>query len=234
MKYKFLISAFIIFLSIYFLPFTPVAHAQVPSNTRIACDEVSETEFNSLRPYQANIRCSSQVDKYATFCGNDLTLKDTIIEKYFGLGDCETAGGKVTCKYTETVSKPITIDLSGAELPIMGRTQDDVINSQNLDETLTDADKMSNYVSWYLNGTTSKAEYPFSVEVADYAGPINKLLPQEVAQQLRAQTVSAAKDTRHDQIVGCTYGIEIPLLGKELGESPVLATTKVWFHFFPK
>jgi hypothetical protein len=216
----FLFFSLFVLCTLSFVLLPKGAVAQIPSDTKIACDEISETEFHSLRPYQANIKCSSQMDKYATFCGNDLTLKDTITESYPGSGDCTTAGGKVTCKYTATVSKPITIDLGGAELPIMGRTQDDVINSQNLDETLSDADKINNYVSWYLNGTNSKAEYPFSVKVADYAGPINKLLPQEVAQQQRAQTVNAAKDTRHDQIVGCTYGIEIPLLGKELGGIP--------------
>jgi len=42
----------------------------------------------------------------------------------------------------------------------MGNTED-VINSQNRDsETLNDAAKVNGYVSWYLNGTVNRAEYP--------------------------------------------------------------------------
>jgi len=232
MNYKFLISAVIVSLAAYFSPFTPVAHAQIPQNTIIACDKVSETEFHSLRPYQTNTKCTSQVDKYATFCGNDLTLKDTVTVNYPGderylTRPCTTVGNKVTCNYSVHVGvspkKTITINLDGAELPIVGRTQDDVINSQNPTETLTAADKVNNYVSWYLNGTTSKAEYPFSMEVVDYSGPINKLLPQEVAQQQRAKTVKNVTehtDIRHDQVVACVYGKEFPLTHNVVGGFP--------------
>ncbi len=106
----------------------------------------------------------------------------------------------------------------------MGNTED-VINSQNpidvnsgINETLNDADKINNYVSWYLNGTLNRAEYPFlSLEniskVVDYSGPINKLLPQDVQFEKRAETVAQAKVTRHDQVVGCSLDISPNIFG---------------------
>jgi hypothetical protein len=81
---------------------------------------------------------------------------------------------------------------------------------------------MNGYVSWYLNGTLNKAEYPFldkstesSEKIVDYSGPINKLLPQDVLFSERASTVRAATEdkTRHDQVVGCSLNIEANVLG---------------------
>jgi hypothetical protein len=256
-----------------------------------------ENEYHSLRPYQAS-PCNTIIGPTAQFCGNNLTFHDTINETYPGKGNCTESGDKVTCTYDEKIDKPLTIDLSNANLPFMGNTGDDkeVINSQNrASESLSAADKVNQYVSWYLNGVNYRAEYPFpdvsdncvgestqragiclnkslglcaypnsvpllpdipdpllipdgtapcggiksccvtinplaeKVDMTDrdklinYSGPLNKLLPQEVQQQARAQTVAdaalsryAGEDIRHDQIVACTYGFEIPLIGKTI------------------
>jgi len=90
-------------------------------------------------------------------------------------GDCEDSADGVTerCSFTITSSKTVSVELSNAEFPIMGYTepsQDNlnesdpkVINSINPEEeTLDDATKMNEYVSWYLNGVNGRAEYPYN------------------------------------------------------------------------
>jgi len=259
----------------------------------VPCDQVRpsvwppsawfDTEFHSLRPYQKS-PCNAAVSDTASFCGDSLTFTDNIEKVFPSWESCySTSPGNVRCDYSLDRNATVKINLSGAELPIMGNTED-VINSQNRDsETLNDAAKVNEYVSWYLNGVVNRAEYPLldvrpdcigdshvagicsntlagicinpdtllpipeiakpdgrstcggnkvccvtlnplaeRVDILDrdklvnYSGPLNKLLPQEVQQQQRAQTVTDAKVTRHDQIVGCTYGINIPLLGQLL------------------
>lgn len=190
-----------------------IVHAQVPSNTKISCENTDPDEFHSLRPYQANTECTSQTAKEATFCGNSLTLKETITKTYpGGGGNCTTKGNKVYCTYNASVpSHSISIDLGSAELPFMGNTED-VVNYKNTTDTptLTDADKMNDYVSWYLGGVTNKKEYPEKTDeksVVNYSGPLAKLLPLEIQYASRSSQVNQAKKTRHDQIVVCNEKI---------------------------
>jgi hypothetical protein len=224
---------FLIFCSIFcFAFFSENIHAQIPANTQIACDDnsiiyvrdaqgnmipIRQDEFHSLRPYQANVQCTAQTADLATYCGNDLTIKETITKTYSGGNEpgCTTAGDTVTCNYNVTVpTHTITIDLSDADFPFMGNTgndtntgeKSDVINSQNeidanvgleASEALTDAAKVNNYVGWYLNGTVNHAEYPLvSLEniakLIDYSGPINKLLSQDSQFLKRTQTIENA------------------------------------------
>jgi hypothetical protein len=80
--------------------------------------------------------------------------------------------GTETCSFTVSFNKNFAVDVSGAELPIMGYTEPSVgkensgnpkvTNSINptLDETLSNNDKVNEYVSWYLNGVVNRAEYP--------------------------------------------------------------------------
>lgn len=200
------------FLVIFLLSFvffnikTSTVNAQVGSG--VACDEVLPTEFHSLRPYQANTQCVSNVSEYATYCGTDLTLTNTINVYYPGTpGNCTTKNGKIYCTYNIDVKKDITINLSGAELPIMGNTED-VINSQNSDESLDNAQKMNEYVSWYLNGATNRAEYgnvnDTDQNFVNYSGPLKKLMPQVIQQAKQIEMIESAKETQHDKIVVCT------------------------------
>jgi hypothetical protein len=182
-----------------------------------ACTDTNNPEFHSLRPYPAD-PCQSSVDNYAKFCGNDLTLHETITETYPGDGSCTTANGTITCTYQKTIDEPITIDLSIASLPIMGNTED-VINSKNASEsaeTLDDAAKVNNYVSWYLNGVNYRAEYGNTKTDADslinFSGPIQKLLPTIILDAQRIQTFNNAKDTNHNQIVVCGKS-DVPIVG---------------------
>lgn len=190
--------------------------AQIPS-IFAECNETRPREYHSLRPYQANASCSTYDTNFATFCGNDLTIGDTIEVKYPGTSalSCITSGNSVFCDYSVKVDKTVTIDLSDADLPIMGNTGDDdeVINYENRkdNDTFTDAFKMSEYVSWYLNGATNSKEYYNKTD--DYSsvnssGVIEKLLPRQIQEYTRVKTIENAKITRHNQVVVCS------LLGK--------------------
>lgn len=172
----------------------------IPSPTPIPCGETGNPEFHSLRPYQAS-PCETTVAPLAKFCGNDLTLQDSITvyypgsENYLSDPGCVTTGNTVNCTYTVPVSKPITINLSGANLPFMGNTED-VINSQSPTDSLTDADKMNGYVSWYLNGVMNRAENGDSentaTNAANFSGPLNKLLPGAILDAQRIQSIANA------------------------------------------
>jgi len=206
----------IILASAFFIsPHKVFALAQsgpIPSPTPIPCDDPGRNpEFHSLRPYQAS-PCIVKPDNYAKFCGNDLTLHDTVTvyypgsENYLTGSGCVTAGNKVNCTYTIPVTKPVAIDLSGATLPFMGNTED-VLNSQSSTDSLSPADKMNGYVSWYLNGVENRAENGDSqntdANVVNFSGPLNKLLPGAIADAQRINSISAAKVTNHNQIVVC-------------------------------
>jgi len=182
-------------------------------NPPVPCDEVRpdllhplQNEFQSLRPYQASPTCLSETSSYASFCGNDLTIKDTITVNYGdGGGSCQTVGNKITCNYVIPVNKTITMNLSGATLPIMGNTES-VVNYKNKEDSINDAAKLSEYVSWYLGGVTNKKEYPDKNDgysIVNFSGPIAKLVPQEIQNYERFKQVDQAKATRHDQVVVC-------------------------------
>lgn len=125
----------------------------------------TNSEFHSLRPYQTS-PCNAAMSDAALFCGDTLTFNDNIDETFDPpypyppyAGCTEISPGNVRCNYSDDRNANVNIDLSGADLPIMGNTED-VINSQNRDsETLNDAAKVNGYVSWYLNGTVNRAEY---------------------------------------------------------------------------
>jgi hypothetical protein len=87
-------------------------------------------------------------------------------------GDCVRDWNTFTerCSFTISGSRSFSVDLEGAEFPIMGYTEPSVgyegdepkvINSiYRGEETITFRQRMNEYVSWYLNGVTGKAEYP--------------------------------------------------------------------------
>lgn len=210
-KYKIFLSLlnFILIFSFFTVP----VRAQVP-NPPVGCSEIDSPEFHSLRPYQKS-PCNSQTSDLASFCGNNLTLKETV-EKTYVPGDpnCELVDDKIKCTYKISVNKTITIDLSNASLPIMGNTEL-VTNYEGKADQLTDAQKVNEYVSWYLNGVTNKAEYTFLDsekkedldKIINFSGPLKKLLPEKIQREARVDTIKSAKETRHDQIVGCVYNL---------------------------
>lgn len=215
------ILGFVIFLTTFYILHTTYVYAQ-------ECTNVSNSEFHSLRPYPGK-PCLDAISETATFCGDSLTITDNIPQTYSpGVDNCVPIpnSSKVRCTYSVKKSRDITIGLSEAELPIMGNTED-VFNSQNpiisdseenKKRNISPEERVNNYVSWYLNGIFNRAEYspislanpnasPAPPSIVDFSGPINKLLPQEVAFRSRINTVEQAGKTRHNQIVGCTYSV---------------------------
>ncbi len=197
-----------------------------PPPINLICNQTKSTEYHSLRPYPAS-PCVTYATNLATFCGNNLTVKDTIEVQYPAqstdeIADiCTTTGNKIYCDYTVEVDKRISIDLGGADLPIMGNTGDEgeVINYQNTTETFSDADKVNEYVSWYLEGVTNKKEYPDKTDsesMVNYSGLIAKITPKQIQESERVKTVENAvgknlssdqkdvEQNRHDQVVLCT------------------------------
>ena len=206
----------------------------------VACDSDSGSgqEYHSLRPYQKS-PCNQSKDSLAAFCGNELSVNKTLTgTAYPGDPNCtDIGGGQISCHFKKTSPETITtiaVKLENAYFPIMGNTETGVNanNDKDPDDGFTDADKVNEYVSWYLNGVPYKKEYPenFSIE---FAGPIAKLYPQELQLEERVKTIErgdtkdddldqsgkALTQDRHNQVVVCTKEIEIPILGIKIGSA---------------
>lgn len=150
----------------------------------VPCYETREPEFHSLRPYQAS-PCNQSISDIALFCGNDILIPDNITITPSGSSysssvgtltvtgpictgsscTCEPSADGATerCEFLiQGIEKDIAIDVSGSFLPIMGNTEL-VTNSQSQPnpEGLTEAQKVNEYVSWYLNGVNDRAEYNY-------------------------------------------------------------------------
>lgn len=217
----------ILFLTL--LAFPKLVSAQIPPPT-VSCSDTDNPEFNSLRPYQAS-PCNPNMSQTAGYCGNRLVITDQVGASSplspRTAPNCEPLGNNnYRCSYRVHKVTSFLVSLNDVTLPILGNTED-VANSQTSAETIDDAVKTNEYVSWYLNGVIGRAEYPsISMDkeqdvrkLVDFSGPLLKLLPQEKLNDYRANTVKQAVRSktqnagiRHDQIIGCTY--EIAGLGK--------------------
>lgn len=193
-------------------------YAQIPEFYG-SCDEELD-EYHSLRPYRAKPSCNPDVSEEKLYCGNDLIVKKTFkVTLPADTLNCDRhPDGSLTCPFEFSGSTRVSVDLVDAELPIMGNTQL-VTNSQEQAEVLDDAEKVNEYVSWYLNGVNNRAEYKFLnidspeeiSKLVNFSGPLNKLLPWEVQMRARLDTVDQAGDTRHNQLVACTVlGVPVP------------------------
>lgn len=202
-------SFFSFLFAFLFLIFTSNSLAQVPP-PYVPCEDTDSPEFHSLRPYQAS-PCGEPpgkepTEELALFCGNDLVVKDSITRSKSDAYKCEDIGNnQERCYFSTENTTTIAIDLSDADLPIAGYTED---------EELEDGDKVNDYVSWYLQGTAKNAQGepadPDTEEgrrkIIDFSGPIQKLLSWTSLNEGRSETVERAGKDRHDQIVGCTTG----------------------------
>jgi len=209
--------------------FTPVT---------IDCNATKEPNYHPLRPYPGN-PCDpliarsipeapvSPEKKFNTFaCGTSLT--PSAIERFDPYGKngayenlplvegyahtvCEPregtpefdaiarSGGTVTCWRTSAFD--ITVDLSHANVGILGNTQDN---------SLTDAQKVNEYLSWYLTGTPQIGDQiplnknkPADIDqLINFSGPLRKLLPFD-AQTTLKETLSGTNDKEvHNYIAG--------------------------------
>lgn len=235
-------------LGFYLFVFKLPSFAQIPE-PHVPCGAIEDPEFQSLRPYQAS-PCYPDIYHWSIACGNDIIPIDEIEVTPSDAEACvSNPDGSQYCKFKEDREVTINLAFPDAELPIVGNTQL-VPNSQNKGvpapyPLLDDAQKTNEYVSWYLNGTSYRAEdEPLSYEkalklfdtnqltpeshskVVDYSGPLQKLLPFYLQLKKRVDTIEIAKsEQRHNQIVACTFGKSINVFGiiniGELGGIPI-------------
>lgn len=236
-KLVYLFFLLLVFGSLFLGVKVSKAQAPVPPPGNIPCTDTEDPEFNSLRPYQAS-PCGDAPK--ATWCGNRIFLYETYKEKRSPGGYVEESIEEPS--HNATIKKTYVIELSDLELPIEGNTEL-TKNSSNDADQIDDAQKMNEYVSWYLNGVNNRAEnFPLTGEdeedarkIIDFSGPINKLLSLDSLTRKRIESVeSVSKKTnyvnedtgtnvseteRHDQIVGCTIaGIPVPCYGGFLSQ----------------
>lgn len=197
---------------IYITKASPVIAQEypVPSPT-VPCDATRFPEHNSLRPYQAS-PCYQEKDDIALFCGNSLFLPFPVESSYgdSSMQSCDPpSGNSVRCYFEKLVEVDnLDILMTGVKLPIMGYTEDGIVNSTKQADTIDDKDKVNQYVSWYLNGVTGRAEYlPLEMDtteeederklldederkVIELSGPLKKLLPWDIQILKRTQTIA--------------------------------------------
>jgi hypothetical protein len=202
-----------------------------------------DPEFHSLRPYPAN-PCDKQASDTTLLCSNDLVVVKSTSPGANGNCSPPNADGSYTCTYTDVAERVnVSIDLAGAELPIMGNTEDvpnGTWTSPNTNAPNMSVDqRMNGYVSWYLNGVVDRAEEDFSAYdpkyLVNYSGPLNKLLPfigQQVSKiagvkntastpaKIAANPSIADPSLRHNAVVGCDYDtLALPCYVKDVSAS---------------
>lgn len=136
------------FLCVIFLFFTPLFIFPPASYSQNFQDD-----YHSLRPYPFEPLHPDVTGVIQ--CGNTVYAIGSIT----GLGVC---GPDQCCSRTFTgrYSGIVTIDFANSELPIVGNTED-VANWDVPTDTLSDVEKVNQYVSWYLNGVINRAEYSY-------------------------------------------------------------------------
>ncbi len=183
---------------------------------KVPCYKEEDPEFHSLRPYQAS-PCGDAPK--AVFCNNDYIIEEKV--KTTWNSTC-TQSEPFICTTNQTISRNYVVDGENAELPILGNTED-VKNSAKDSDSIDDATKVNEYVSWYLNGVNNRAEYGSSkntaYETVNLSGPIQKLFPKAIQEAQRIQSIKNASITtsyttddgqgvenepeNHNQIVVC-------------------------------
>lgn len=127
-------------------------------------------------------------------------------------------GGSVTCWRSSAFD--VTVDLSHANLGVLSNTQD---------TSLTDAQKVNEYLSWYLTGTPQIGDQlpidsnnPADISrVVNYSGPLRKLMPFDLQNIAKSTIVKSANIDVHNYIVGCK---------KDVDFTYVLNAIKAWFE----
>jgi len=159
----------------------------------LPCNLTGDPEFNSLRPYQAST-CGDAGK--ALFCSNTLQFTESFTD-FPGCNRPNGPEGSWICSVNKYIAPhTLTIDMAGSQLPILGNTEL-TQNSQSSTDQIDDATKMSEYVSWYLEGTLNRAETGSvnNTDLADSAGPIQKIMPQVILQAQRVATIASTSGT---------------------------------------
>lgn len=152
-------------------------------------EEFEKPEFHSLRPYQAS-PCGDSPKAY--FCDNDYIIEEEVSTLWFP-GKCSESGGTYICKVDQTIERDYEITVKDAQFPILGNTQN-VSNSQVAEDEFDDAQKLNEYVSWYLSGANQKAEYGDDTwdKTVNFSGPAKKLVPSVIQEWQRFATLHKA------------------------------------------
>ncbi|MBU0998102.1 hypothetical protein KJ570_01015 [Patescibacteria group bacterium] len=230
---KISIPLFIFFLSFLFLIFS----SNFTKSTLGKEPEKPKEDYHSFRPNPKD-PAYDELEDLSLLCGNDIIINKKI-EVGPGEGSCSQNGDILTCSYKFRDNVSVAVDTAQSRLPIMGNTQlvynkDNKVGLSNSEE-LDDTEKVNNLVSWYLNGAVNYAENPHPISnlgslvnewwtgyyanVINFSGPLRKLLPQDVQYQNKIEQIENATGSnkgteleRNDQIVGCTFGIDTPIM----------------------
>lgn len=203
MKVKLLFFLFV-FFELFFLP----SHTFAQTGNDL-------TDFHSLRPNPGE---PTGKPSSVRICGASIFFQDSVTGVY-SPNSCTANSGGYYCEFTQQNSITVSIDLSQSKLPIMGNTED-VVNKINSTDLIDDAEKTNEYVSWYLNGITGRAEYNFPDpnnpedvrKIVDFSGPLKKLLPQEGQNIARIEIIDRANNNEiYDQVVACTNILQNPV-----------------------
>ena len=175
------------------------------------CNQKDDPEFHSLRPYPGK-PCSDS--SKALFCSNDLIFTESFDVNKFPscIDQAPDDSGDFVCTPSigdgKIAPHSLIVYLDDSEFPILGNTETgNVRNSQSNDEKFDDAIKTNEYVSWYLNGVTYRAEYGETNNtdeiLVNFSGPLKKLLPDFVQTIQRLITKNSIGKTNDNQIVVC-------------------------------
>ena len=231
-------------------PAPPTQRTPIPGYP-VRCDS-TDVEFHTYRPYENTLGslCNDRKEDLALFCGNTLMFRD-----YFTISaswssppptctstadtnccDPSSTDGIANCRWEFDIDKDIAISILGADLPIMGNTENvlNYLNDQD-DPLFTDAVKINEYVSWYLNGIINNPrEYSYLFDpndpmnssdsgdlrkIVDFSGPLKKLTPHRKYRDYIGGSgdysnpddysgqIQRAGIDRHNQHVGCVTAI---------------------------
>lgn len=135
-----------------------------------------------------------------------------------------------------------SIDVNDAYFPIMGLTESDYVANRDTrpeDASLDDAQKVNEYVSWYLNGVLSNPsevvptpppEEPYdyySEKLKNFSGPLRKLLSHRNQRDLTVDEISGIREVRHNQIAGYI----VPILGRIVSHWDIPGIVEDWFQY---
>ncbi len=203
---------------------TIVPPTQDFSRFQYPCTDVANPEYNPSRPYPGS-PCDTLIPKswpekerVSFACGKSLNVGDTIslARNYPTGGDLPSnpvAGTVYWCDASHTqacivkeFNYNVNIDLSGATIPILGNTQD------NLD----DATRVNQYLMSYLGGTVQQADQqpidkndPSAIDrLINFAGPLKKLLSFDSQNKIKSDLATGPIGTQyHNYIAGCQKGV---------------------------
>lgn len=172
--------------------------AKEATRSPFTCISGQTAKFAPLRPDPGN-PCENFVPQEVKFqCGSSITPVATLEFDPYGEG-CRREGKKVICE--RRLEFLVTLDLSKANLGILGNTQD---------ENLTDEQKVNEYLSWYLSGvpqvgdqkTLNKDDPKDMDRLVNFSGPVRKLMPYDLGNNARDTIVDARSTGVHNYVVG--------------------------------